>query len=81
LGQEYAFLKKGHRNYQLGSTVTLLEMKPDDILFNFRAVVEITGTEYFIEGNQSYTKGTYMVRELLEPSSIYHATPEKTVAN
>ena len=72
VGEEYSFLKKGHRNYQIDSIVTLLEMKPDDILFNFRALVEIKATEYLIEDKQSYTSGRYKVQELLESSSIYH---------
>ena len=65
LGATYDFLKKGHRTYEVPGEVTLLEMQPDEVLFDIRARVEITDVSYEIEEGQSYTKGQYKVLEIL----------------
>jgi hypothetical protein len=65
IGQTHPFEKIGHRNYELGSTVTLLEIKQDEVLFIMRAQVEIIECFFLVEENQSYTRGSYTVRELI----------------
>lgn len=65
VGEAYPFLKMGHRNYEIGGLVTLLEMEPDEVLFRMRAEVEIVESFYVIEDDQSLTRGTYRVTQLI----------------
>ena len=65
VGNSYSFIKKGHRTYQVPGEVTLLEMKPHEVLFELRAEVIITSISYNVVNNQSYTVGTYEVLEVL----------------
>lgn len=65
VGVTYNFLKKGHWNYHPNTEVTLMEMKEGDVLFDMRARILILSTEFIIEDEQSYTKGSYRVEEII----------------
>lgn len=61
----YRFRKIGHRNYAIGSTVTLREIRDDEVFLPDRAQVEIVESFFDIEDGSSYTKGEYRVHQLL----------------
>ena len=65
VGSSHPFLKVGHRNYAINSTVTLLEIKKFDVLFQMRAQVEIVEAFFLLDEDQSYTRGTYIITEIL----------------
>lgn len=65
VGQEYSFLKKGHRNYQPMSELTLLEMRHGDVLFTFKARVVLLSSQFIQKAGVSYTQGRYQVLEIL----------------
>jgi hypothetical protein len=65
LGGVYPFIKNGHRNFQIGSLITLLEIHQGEVLFRFRAQVRITEASFIIENGQSHTIGKYRVESLL----------------
>ncbi|MCC2631753.1 MAG: hypothetical protein K0S20_452 [Patescibacteria group bacterium] len=66
VGGTYPFLKKGHRNYEKFSQVTILEMRDDEVLFDLRATAAILGTSFVVIDGQSYTKGEFKVNELIK---------------
>jgi len=45
--------------------VTLLEIRPDEVLFELKARVEVTGVSYLVREGHSYTRGQYRVLEVL----------------
>ncbi len=65
LGKTYPFLKVGHRNYEINGRVTLLMIKPNEVLFTMRAEVEIVESFFVIENSCSYTRGHYTVLQFL----------------
>jgi hypothetical protein len=65
LGGVYPFRKTGHRNFKLGSVITLFEIQKGEVLFRYRAQVRIVEVGFTIEKGQSYTVGKYRVESLI----------------
>jgi hypothetical protein len=71
-GKIYPFLKKGQRNYWLSGQIPLVLTKGDQQLSRPVASVIITEATHFLEGNQPYTKGKYLVKEVFKMDSVVH---------
>lgn len=61
----YPFAKPGHRNYLPEVPVTLMEIKKDEVLFDMKALIQVTHSGFEMRDGKAYTTGTFVVRELL----------------
>lgn len=66
-GKTYYFLKKGQRNYWLEGEIPLVETKGNQELSRPLASVIILSVTHYLEGNESYTKGQYVVVDVFNP--------------
>ncbi|MFW5746442.1 MAG: hypothetical protein ACOCWQ_02735 [Nanoarchaeota archaeon] len=66
VGEVYAFLKKGQRNYWLEGELPLLETKGNQQLSRPRASIIICEATHFLRDRVPYTRGTYKVIEVFD---------------
>jgi hypothetical protein len=64
----YSFLKKGQRNYWLEGEIPLLQTNGDGNLSRPLASIIILEATHFIKDKEVYTKGTYKIKEVYNPS-------------
>lgn len=70
-GIKYAYLKKGQRNYWLLGEIPLIETKGQGVLSRPRASIVILTATHILLDKEIYTKGTYMVVEVLQDDKIH----------
>jgi len=70
-GKEYAFLKKGQRNYWLCGEIPLLETKGNQELSRPLASIQILEATHFLENGEMFTRGKYKVTEVFNDDKIH----------
>lgn len=67
VGQTYEFLKKGQRNYWLQGETPLLKTEGNQQLSRPLASIVILEATHFLKGDEAYTRGKYLVKEVFNP--------------
>jgi hypothetical protein len=70
VGQAYAFLKRGQRNYWMHGEIPLIETRGDGELSRPRASIQILEATHFVENGEMWTKGKYTVIEVFSGDQI-----------
>ena len=70
-GRTYEFLKSGQRNYWLKGEIPLLETEGNGQLSIPLASIQIIETTHFLDGENIWTKGKYLLIKIIKPEEIY----------
>lgn len=71
VGQTYAFLKKGQRNYWLHGEIPLLETKGNSQLSLPLASIVILEATHYLQRDEIYTRGRYRVIEVFHDNTAH----------
>ncbi len=69
-GKEYAFLKKGQRNYWLMGELPLLKTEGNQRLSAPLASIVILEAVHFLRDGEVWTRGRYRVVEIIESGGV-----------
>jgi len=70
LGKTYGFLKEGQRNYWLLGQQPLLQTEGNQQLSKLVASIIILEVTHFLNQERVFTKGKYLVKELINDNEI-----------
>jgi len=77
----YPFLKKDQRLYWIYGEIPLLETKGSEILSRPKASIIILEATHFLNNNEVWTKGKYIVKEVFDDSDKVHFEGFDKIAN
>ena len=80
-GGTYIFLKEGQRNFFLKGEIALVETKGNENISKPLASIKILEAKHFLENEKIFTRGKYMVMEIIEDDDIHFNGFEKVRAS
>lgn len=71
VGEKYAFLKEGQRNYWFDGELALLETKGSEVLSRPLASIIVLEATHYKEHGVTWTRGFYEVKEVFNDDKIH----------